>query len=257
MRTPLREALRPTGVASGFIGDLTRTRQELLAENAMLRQQLIVASRAVKRPQLRAHERGLLVVLASLLPRWRDALLLVKPDTVLRWHREGFRLVWRWRSRRPSTAKPKIAPEVVELIRRMAAENVLWGAERIRGELRKLGIRVAQRTIQKYLRGARSPAPHRGQSWSTFLRNHTVWACDFLQTFDVWFRPIFAFFIIDVNEKRVVHVAATRAPTARWTAQQLRNATPFGRGRSSSSAIGTTSTAGASTAWPRAQGSAC
>jgi len=215
---------------SGFIGDLARTRPQLLAENAMLRQQLIVASRAVKRPQLRAHERGLLVVLASLLPRWRDALLLVKPDTILRWHREGFRLRWRWRSRHPSTAKPKIAPEVVELIRRMAAENVLWGAERIRGELRKLGIRVAQRTIQKYLRGARSPAPHRGQSWSTFLRNHTVWACDFLQTFDVWFRPIFAFFIIDVNEKRVVHVAATRAPTARWTAQQLRNATPFGRG---------------------------
>ena len=112
----------------------------------------------------------------------------------------------------------------------MAAENRLWGAERIRGELSKLGIRVAKRTVQRYMRGARPPSTHRGQSWATFLRNHTVWACDFLQTYDIWFRPVFAFFIVDVNTRRVVHVAVTRAPTRQWTAQQLRNATPFGQG---------------------------
>jgi putative transposase len=118
---------------------------------------------------------------------------------------------------------------IVALIHRMASENRLWGAERIRGELLKLGVRVAKRTVQRYMRGARPPAPG-GQSWRTFLRNHTVWACAFLQTYDIWFCPIFAFFVVDVNTKRVVHVAVTRAPTETWTAQQLRNATPFGQG---------------------------
>ena len=116
----------------------------------------------------------------------------------------------------------------------MAAENRLWGAERIRGELLKLGIRVAKRSVQRHLHDddrtwPRSP----GQSWRAFLRNHTVWACDFSQTYDVWFRPIFAFFIVDIvdiNTKQVVRVGVTRHPTAQWTAQQLREATPFGAG---------------------------
>ena len=100
--------------------------------------------------------------------------------------------------------------------------DITWatGAERIRGELLKLGIRVAKRTVQRCMRGARPPFPHRGQSWATFLRNHTVWACDCLRTYDIWFRRVFAFFIVDVNARRVVHVAVTRAPTRQWTAQQ-------------------------------------
>ena len=226
----LRDACRPSGVTGGIIADLTRSRAELITENALLRQQLIVASRAVKRPAFRVHERGLLVLLASLHRQWRHALLLVKPETLLRWHREGFRLFWRRKSRSRWPREPRVAPDVVALIRRMATENRLWGAERIRGELLKLGIRVAKRTIQRCMRGARPPGKHGGQSWRTFLRNHTVWACDYLQVYDVWFRPIFAFFIVDVNAKRVVHVAVTRAPTQTWTAQQLRNATPFGHG---------------------------
>jgi transposase InsO family protein len=214
----------------GFIADVTRTRAELIAENALLRQQLIVASRGVKRPAFRVHERGLLVLLASLHSQWRRALLLVKPETVLRWHREGFRLFWRRKSRSRCPLEPRVAPDVVALIRRMAINNRLWGAERIRGELLKLGMRVAKRTVQRYMRGTAPTAPRGGQGWRTFLRNHTVWACDFLQVYDIWFRPVFAFFIVDVNAKRVVHVAVTRAPTQAWTAQQLRNATPFGEG---------------------------
>ena len=112
----------------------------------------------------------------------------------------------------------------------MAYENVLWGAERIRGELLKFGIWVAKRTIQRHMAKARPPELPRGQTWHTFLRNHAVWACDFLQTYDVWFRPIFAFFFIDINSKRVVHVGVIRSPTVEWTAQQLRNITPFGEG---------------------------
>jgi transposase InsO family protein len=155
---------------------------------------------------------------------------LVKPETILRWHREGFRLFWRWKSRSRKAIEPRISYEVIALIRRMARENRLWGAERIRGELMKLGITVAKRTIQRYLRAVRPAVPPRGQSWKTFLSNHTVWACDFLQVYDVWFRPLFAFFVIDIKSREVVHVAATRAPTERWTAQQLRNITSFGQG---------------------------
>ena len=183
------------------------------------------------RPAFRPHERGLLVLLARLVRAWPQAILLVRPETVLRWHREGFRLFWRWRSRRrPQPAEPRVSPSTITLIRRMADDNRLWGAERIRGELLKLGIRVAKRTVQRYMRGARPSAPHGGQRWSTFLRNHTVWACDFLQIYDIWFRPIFAFFIVDVNTRHVVHVAVTRAPTQQSAAQQLRNATPFRQG---------------------------
>ena len=189
-----------------------------------------MASREVKTPPIQPHERGLLVLLARLVPLWRDALLLVKPDTLLRWHRAGFRLFWRQRSKADARREPKLAPDLIALIRQMATSNVTWGAERIRGELLKLGIRVSKRTIQKYIRGARPRPPHLGQRWRTFLRDHTVWACDFVQTYDIWFRPIFAFFIVDINSKTVVHLAATYNPTRAWTAQQLRNATPFGEG---------------------------
>ena len=225
-----RAATRPAPVVVGLLRDVTRSREELVAENLLLRQQLIVAARASKRPKFAAHERGMLVLLARLLPRWRDAVLLVKPETILRWHREGFRLLWRWKSRQknPTSTLPA---ETIPLIRRMAEENRLWGAERIRGELLKLGIRVAKRTVQRYMRVVRR-RPRGGQTWATFLADHRhqVWACDFLQIYDLWFRPIFAFFIIDHGSRKVVHVGVTREPNSAWVAQQMRNATPFGTG---------------------------
>ena len=205
-----------------------RPRSELLTENALLRQQLIVASRKVARPPFRPYERGMVVALSSLLEHWRSTVLLVKPETVLRWHREGFRLIWKRRSRSAKLPEPRIPEETIALIRQMARDNRLWGAERIRGELLNLGIRVAKRTIQRHIRAVRPPGD--GQRWRTFLRNHTVWACDFLQVYDVWFRPLFAFFVIDVNTKEVVHMAVTREPSERWTAQQLRQLTPFDEG---------------------------
>ena len=111
----------------------------------------------------------------------------------------------------------------------MAASNRLWGADRIRGELLKLGITVAKRTIQRHMRQAR-PSPHRGQTWATFLRNHAqdIWACDFVQLTDVWFRPLFALVVTELGSRRIVHVGVTRSPTDAWVAQQLREATPFG-----------------------------
>ena len=180
-----------------------------MAENALLRQQLVVVARRVKRPIFRRHERAAVALLTAALPRWKDALLLGQPETVLRWHREGFRLLWRRTSRPTKTPTTRISPDVIDLVRRMATENRLWGAERIRGELLKLGIRVAKRSVQRHLHEGHRPRP-RGQSWRAFLRNHTVWACDFLQTYDVWFRPVFAYFIVDTNTKQVVRVGVTR-----------------------------------------------
>ena len=229
VRTAVREALRPTPLVTGFVHDICRTHDELIAENAVLRQQLVVASRAVKRPSFFPWERGLMVLLASVLPNWQSAVLLVKPETVLRWHREGFRLFWRHRSKVAAKQRePRLAATTIELIQSMAIDNRTWGAERIRGELLKLGIRVAKRTIQRHIRAVRPPSD--GQRWRTFLRNHTVWACDFLQVHDVWFRPLFALFVVDVNTKQVIHFAVTREPSERWTAQQLRQITPFGHG---------------------------
>ena len=116
------------------------------------------------------------------------------------------------------------------MIRQIATDNRLWGAERIRGELLKLGLRVCKRTIQKYMRGVRTQQP-RGQTWATFLRTHTaqIWACDFLQVTDLFFRPLFAFFLIELQSRRVIHVGVTRSPTDAWVAQHLREATPYGQ----------------------------
>jgi putative transposase len=199
----------PASPLVGTIADLARSKPQLVAENLLLRQQLLVLDRAAKRPHWTRADRALVVLLASRVKHWREALLIVRPETVLRWHRAGLRLFWKAKSR--------------------ATSNRLWGADRIRGELRKLGITVAKRTIQRHMRQAR-PSPPRGQTWATFLRNHAkdIWACDFVQLSDVWFRPIFAFVITELGSRRIVHVGATRAPTDAWVAQQLREATPFG-----------------------------
>jgi transposase InsO family protein len=212
------------------IADLARSKPQLIAENLLLRQQLVVLTRSVKRPRFTSVDRSLFVLFASRLRTWKNALLIVKPETLLRWHRQGFQLFWKQKSRATS-CQPKVPLETITLIKNMAANNRLWGAERIQGELLKLNIKVAKRTIQRYMRQARPYAPH-GQTWSTFLRNQAkdIWACDFLQVTDVFFRPLFAFVITEVGSRRIVHVGVTRSPSDIWAAQQLREATPFGLG---------------------------
>jgi putative transposase len=221
---------RSTGVNRGFLADLLRAHEELLAENAFLRHQLAVA-RGSKKPRFRVWDRFLLVALSRMFSRWRDALVLIKPDTLLRWHRDGFRLFWKWRSWKKPPAPPRVPPDVVDLIRHMATENRLWGAERIRGELLKLGISVAKRTIQRYLSKARSTPPD-GQRWSSFLRLEAagIWACDFVEVRDLWFRSHFVFVVIHLETRQLLHAASTSAPTVAWTVQQLRDLTPFGIG---------------------------
>ena len=218
-----------TSLPLATLTDLSRSKSELLAENALLRQQLIILRRQVKRPAYTQTDRMLLVLMARVVRTWQQALVIVQPDTLLRWHRELFRLYWQHKSK-ASSRKPKLAAETIVLIRQMATQNRLWGAERMRGELLKLGIYVCKRTVQKYMRHVRRNQP-RGQKWSTFLHTHAkeVWACDFLQVSDLLFRSLFAFFLIELHSRKVIHVGVTRSPTDAWVAQQLREATPYGQ----------------------------
>lgn len=149
----------------------------------------------------------------------------LETQPLLRWHRDLFR--WHWR--RKSESIPHISTETIALIKRMVNENRLWGAERIRGELLKLGIKISKRTIQKYTRTQRR---HRlGQTWTTFLKGHMddIWACDFTVVYDLLFRPIHIFVIMELHTRRIIHAALTRTPTDAWAAQQLREATPWGK----------------------------
>ncbi len=208
----------------GILADLGSSKSELIAENALLRQQLIMLQRQVKRPVCSKADRILLVLLARFVWAWKQALVIVQPETLLRWHREAFRLFWSRKSKAHSY-KPKVAAETIALIREMATKNRLWDAERIRAELLKPDMQVCKRTIQKYMRNVRTPQP-KGQRWATFLHNHAaeIWACDFLQITDLFFRPLFAFFIIELKSRKVIHVGVTRSPTDPWVAQQLREA---------------------------------
>jgi putative transposase len=218
-----------TSLVVGTLADMTRGKAELVAENALLRHQLIILRRQVKRPVYRKTDRLLLVLLARMVRTWKQALFLVQPETLLRWHRELFRPFWKHTSK-VHARMPRLTSETISLIQEMAAHNRLWGAERIRGELLKLDIRVSKRTIQKYMKHTR-PRRVGGQNWKTFLRNHAaeIWACDFLQVMDLFFRPLFAFFIVEQKSRKVIHVNVTRAPTDSWVAQQLWEATPYGQ----------------------------
>jgi putative transposase len=216
---PLRDRVEPLQV----VADLCcRSRRELVVENATLRHQVNVLRRGSAKPRLGLGDRLRLLLSAALLPAWQKAIVVVQPETVLRWHRAGYRLFWRHKSK-PRT-RSRLEAATIDLVRDMAKRNRLWGAERIRGELLKLGIRVAKRTIQKYMKGVRTRRG--GQSWSSFLANHadSTWACDFIQTYDILFRQVYAFFIVHLGSRKVVYTNACRQPTQEWTAQQLRNA---------------------------------
>jgi len=214
----------------GTTADLLRSKTELVAENALLRQQLIILKRSVKQPKLTSGDRWLMVLLSSKLAHWKQALLIIQPDTLLRWHRELFKWIWQRKSKHTGGKEP-LSAEVVALIQQMVTENRLWGVKRIRGELLKLGFQVSRSTIQKYWRQGHLPN-RSGETWSTFMHSQAeaIWACDFIQVRDVLFRSLFAFVIVELDSRRVVHVGVTAHPSDEWVAQQLREATPFGEG---------------------------
>ena len=171
-------------------------------------------------------DRLLWVALRRLWSRWAEVLIIVKPDTVVSWHRAGFRLYWRFRShRRPG--RPRITSELRQLIQRMATENPIWGAPRIHGELLKLGFDVSERTVSRYLARVGSKGDPR-KLWLVFLRNHreVIAAMDFFTVPTATFRVLYCFFVISHSRRRVLHFNTTEHPTSAWIAQQLREAFP-------------------------------
>ena len=184
----------------------------------MLRQQLAVLKQRRPRPRLTDADRLFWVVLSKIWPGWREPLHIVQPETIVRWHRQGFRYYWRWKSGR--RGRPRIYPEIRDLIRRMCQGNPLWGAPRLHGELLKLGIEASEATVSKYMIKRRGPP---SQTWRTFLENHAkeIIALDFFTVPTATFRILFVLIILSHDRRRILHVNVTTQPTAAWTARQL------------------------------------
>src|SRR5499433_1419024 len=201
----------------------------LVAENLFLRKQLALYQERRNKPRRATNATRLTLVWLSRWFNWRQALAMVQPETLTRWHRQGFRLFWRWKS---TPGRPPIPAALQALIQRMARENPSWGEERIANELLlKLGLRVSPRTIRKYL--PRRLNPGRGkrattQRWRTFVRNHAtaILACDFCVVVTATFRLLYVFVLMEHATRRILHIQVTAHPTAPWTLQQLREAIP-------------------------------
>src|SRR6516164_7259762 len=206
--------------------DYFKSRPQLEAEIVILRYQLnLLQRRAPRRPHLRWVDRALFIWLYRRCPGILHAITIVRPETVLRWHRIGFAVYWRWKSRSPG-GRPRIAQEVRDLIRRMSLENSLWGATKIHGELLKLGIRVAQSTVSTYM------VPRRDrplQTWKTFVCNHMegIAAIDLFVVPTIAFQHLFAFLVLGLDRRQLLWFAVTRNPTAEWLARQITEAFPW------------------------------
>lgn len=209
-----------------FVVDLFKSRRRLEAENLFLRHQLNIALRqAPSRIRLSGSDRALLVLITKLWPNLVGMARLVQPETILRWHRTGFRVFWRWKTRNRA-GRPKIDRGLRDLIRRISAENPLWGASRIHGELLMLGCEVAQSTVSKYMLRRRNPP---SQSWKTFLRNHgeAIAAIDICVVPTATFELLFAFLVLGHGRRHLLWFEVTRRPTAEWLARQITEAFPW------------------------------
>ncbi len=203
-----------------------RDRAELAAENLALRQQLAALQHRSKRPRLRKRDRIFWALLSRIWPNWRCVLLIVQPDTVLRWHQRGFKLFWRWKSRTGKVGRPKIELEIRTLIRRMSREDPTRGVPRIQSELALLGHTVCETTVREYRTRHRNPP---SQTWRTFLDNHArdIVAVDFFTVPTATFRILFCFIVLRHDRRMVIHFNVTAHPTAEWTAQQMVEAFPY------------------------------
>ena len=208
-----------------------KKRKELALENLALRYQLSIAHRAMKagnkRPRIFDSDRKLWIFLSNHWEKWRDSLLLFKPDTVVSWHRKLFRGYWRRLSKPDRPGRPHIHPRIIALIKKISSANPLWGAPHVHGELLKLGIHVSQSTVAKYMPPPSKRRPS-GQSWKTFLKNHLKSVCsvDFMTVPTVTFRILFIFVVFSHDRRRILHFNVTHSPTSVWTAQQIVNAFP-------------------------------
>src|SRR5712692_4406024 len=217
-------------VLSAFLAALSsvfRTHAALRAEILALRHQIGVLQRSArKRQKLTAADRFFWAWLSGVWLEWRSALVIVKPETVIGWHRQGFKLFWSWKIRQGRVGRPVVSQAVRDLIRQMSRENPTWGAPRIHGELLKLGIEVGETSVGKYMVRRRKPP---SQNWRTFLENHvkTMVSVDFFTVPTLRFQVLYVFLVLAHDRRRIVHFNVTAHPTADWNAQQLREAFPF------------------------------
>jgi transposase InsO family protein len=213
-----------TNLLAALVTALT-DRNHLAVENAALRQQILVLQRSVTRARLDDTDRMFWIFLRRFVRGWRDMLYIVQPETVTRWHRNGFRYYWKKRSN-ATPGRPPIGRDVIALIKRLSTENALWGAPRIQSELALLGHRVAESTVSKYM--VRHPRCD-SQTWRTFLRNHMTVAagCDFFVVPTLTFKVLYVFIVLSHDRRRILHVNVTRHPTAKWTAHQILEAFPY------------------------------
>ena len=203
-----------------------KSKIRLKAENAALRHQLIVLGRKVRgRSQLSNKDRWFFVQMYRWFPSILKVMRIIQPETLVRWHRAGFRSYWRWKSRRRGV-RPQIKTEMRALIRRMSIENPLWGAPRIHGELLKLGFAVAQSSVAKYMVKRRGPP---SQGWCTFLHNHApdIAAMDLFVVPTIGFKLLYAFVIVRLNRRDHVWINVTTNPNAEWVARQITEAFPW------------------------------
>jgi len=214
---------------AGAILQLLRSRRSLLLENLALRQQLAALKRKIPRPRLVIFDKIFWVLARRFWSDWKQALIVVSPETVVHWHRLGFALYWRAISRaRRVIGRKRISKEVRELIFRMVAENPTWGAPRIHGELLMLGFDISERTISRWMKRApRDPEP--AKRWLVFLRNHreAIAAMDFFTVPTITFGLLYCFFVVSHDRRRILHFNVTKHPTSLWVVQQLREAFPF------------------------------
>jgi putative transposase len=206
----------------GALLSASRPRACLVAENLALRQQLAVLRRKKARPRLVSIDRAFWILMSRTWSRWAEVLAIVRPETVLAWHRRGFAQFWTWKSRR--AGRPPLAAEIVLLIEQMARENPLWSRRRIANELAKLGYHVDKNTVAKYMpTPADRPRRRPSQSWGTFVRNHLVGtiAIDFFTVPTVTFEILYVFVVLSLERRRILHVNVTSHPYAEWTAQQI------------------------------------
>jgi|SRR5580700_1747 putative transposase len=209
------------------LASIFRSRASLGLENLALRHQISVLQRSAgKRPKLTSGDRLLWICLFRLWRDWRSALAIVKPETVVAWHRAAFRLFWTWKVRCGKPGRPVISSEVRDLIRKICRENPGWGAPRIHGELLKLGIDIAQSSVSKYMVRCRKPP---SQTWRTFLENHAqqMVSIDFFTVPTIRFQVLYVFLVLAHDRRRILRFNVTAHATADWTGQQLREAFPF------------------------------
>lgn len=213
-------------VLLGYVWSCFKSHERLKAEIVVLRHQLNILRRKVpKRPKLSGSDRALFVWVFRLFPSIADAVTIVRPKTLIRWHRAGFRAWWRWKSRNLG-GRPKVNRELRDFIHRICAENPLWGAPRIHGELLKLGFAVAQSTVSKYMFRRRRPP---SQGWNAFMRNHAdgIAAIDFLVVPTLTFERLFAFIVLGLGRRKIIWIGITTNPTAEWVARQMTEAFPW------------------------------